>query len=500
MIRIAIFDDEEHIIRLIQTLIPWVELDCEFVGSASNGVEGMKIIEEAQPNIVITDIQMPGVDGLEMIRRCHEENSGVNFIIISGHRQFDYARQAISYGVENYLVKPIDRTELIDTITKIKNSLLEETETQDALSSGEKTKRSVSFKEALTATSIATSKDFSVNKTCLVLLKLDFLGDSISPSLLKVACEKIETQLRKDKSIIASASVEDKIFLLVNGNDVSILSNINFNLKSFSSIFTKMVTFLNYINLSPGSLIANNAKKLEEALYLRYSKEVKQPLEVNSKEVFPALYCSPIFEKNANLLATSFDCTLIATLLDEIEKDILKNSKNYFLSLSYILHKVSIELEKIGEEGLEFEKETTLYLSTSPSIEDLFTRFRTQLLSKYSLIMQKRVSEQKKPIRDAEEYLNKHYMDYDISLDTVSEYVNLGSTYLSSLFKKEKGVGFQDVLTNIRLENAKRLLVESNNAIYEIASAVGYSDVKYFAKLFKKNNGLKPNEYRKLYS
>ena len=120
MIRVIIADDEKLICRLVQALADWDSLGMEVAGTAENGLEALQLVEALEPDILITDIRMPGCDGLELIRRAKELRPQLEVVIISGYAHFEYAQSAIQFGVGNYLLKPIKKEELMDTLRKMK--------------------------------------------------------------------------------------------------------------------------------------------------------------------------------------------------------------------------------------------------------------------------------------------------------------------------------------------------------------------------------------------
>ena len=135
MIKVLIADDEIKVCQLIKNLVPWEEIGLELIGFANNGINAIEMIVKEKPDIVITDIRMPGYDGIELIKRAKEFNPNINFIIVSGYRHFDYAHNAIKYGVGDYLLKPLKKNELINTLNKMvekynqKNKQIDENET-----------------------------------------------------------------------------------------------------------------------------------------------------------------------------------------------------------------------------------------------------------------------------------------------------------------------------------------------------------------------------------
>ena len=125
MWKVLIADDEKLICRLVQALVDWTSLDMVVEATAENGLEALELIRECNPDILITDIRMPGCNGLELIRQAKEINPELEIIIISGYAHFEYAQSAISYGVGNYILKPIKQQELLETLQKIKGRLEE---------------------------------------------------------------------------------------------------------------------------------------------------------------------------------------------------------------------------------------------------------------------------------------------------------------------------------------------------------------------------------------
>ena len=124
MLKVIIADDEQRICRLVQVLADWEALGMEVIGTAENGFEALDLVKKTHPDILITDIRMPGCDGLELIRQAKLSCAHLEVVIISGYAHFEYAQNAIRYGVGNYLLKPIRREELMETLLKMKERIL----------------------------------------------------------------------------------------------------------------------------------------------------------------------------------------------------------------------------------------------------------------------------------------------------------------------------------------------------------------------------------------
>ena len=123
MYKVLIVDDEKYVISLIERLVDWEKLGMEVIGSAGDGVQGIRMVEELRPDILIADVKMPGFDGISLIKKVREIDRDVKFIMISGHKRFEYAKSVMKYNVEDYLLKPIDRQELEEILEKIRGEL-----------------------------------------------------------------------------------------------------------------------------------------------------------------------------------------------------------------------------------------------------------------------------------------------------------------------------------------------------------------------------------------
>ncbi len=202
--QLVILDDEDHIIRLLKALIPWDELLLRFIGSAHNGVDGKALILEKKPDIVITDIKMPGLDGLSLIADIYEQLPETDFIIVSGFSQFDYAKKAIAYNVENYLLKPINREELRNTLEKLVVKNRNRRKEIQAIQESDEQKKNNLFSRLLSAEGdgqeFAVCPDFTAaaHETArLCMIKTDSTGNFISIELFHLLADKISLILKK---------------------------------------------------------------------------------------------------------------------------------------------------------------------------------------------------------------------------------------------------------------------------------------------------------------
>ena len=463
----VILDDEKHVVNLIKALLPWDEIGIEYKGEAYNGEDGLSLVLSVHPDIVITDIMMPGMSGLDLIEETHRRFPEIEFIIISGYREFDYAQTAIRSGVENYLLKPIDRDELISTLSKLKASILRRRDIARQIELSDEEKKGKSLSEAIFG---------EVDKTgSLLVVKIDSGSSFLSDDEYRVLHDKAGSLAMKTGEAEAICYRNDIIaILLKDGSDpVESSEVISYALKAIPLLFPRiMLSFFLYP--ADGSSLKDVYQCIDKLLPFRYSiKGLILPQRIPSSDDSSIIsWWSSMSDK----MIDSMDNAVIAKSLDAFENAIDKGY-GLFRTLRDALPSISI----------------------APDADELLIRFRMHLMTFLVKIASEKEKAERKPIRDAVRYMNSHFTDSDFSLESVSAIAGLSPTYFSLLFRKETGKGFQEFLLDIRINKAKDMLRDTQLTIYEIADKVGYSDAKHFSKVFQKKTGVKPNEFRKLY-
>lgn len=536
MIRVIIADDEINVCRLIRGLIDWESLDMEIVGTAHNGVEALEMIQSLNPDLMITDIRMPGYDGLEMIRRAKDIKRDLDFIIISGYRHFEYAQNAIKYGVSDYLLKPINKEDFMVSLNKMHDRYLRRTERMSReeqlkkqLQSDADKLRAGLFTELLNRGADTSGLTLeTVNETyryhfqpglfqvCAVKIDCGFddqyqkaipiLGDKaarIFDSLLRGDCFDMglflqdstaccllnydgerKKQLRRhlkavlDELMMQKAAFEQFEFTLGAGaacGDVGGLKN---------AFQTARCAIGERLVQGTGRLIegiaADDSPQRVEALLAELNKPLSAALEVLDRSAvlgaLENLRERPEWKRLSGLELLS--------LSERICEMYLRRLRD---------HQIAV----CG--GDELYENFCARADRCRSAEELF-RFLSETIGvSMDRIIESRKQADAKPIRLAKQYIRQHYME-PVSLEEVSGVAGFSPSYFSTLFKKESGSSFVDYLCEIRMNRAKELLRETNLNISAVCEQVGYSDLKYFTKNFKRCTGIKPNEYRKLYS
>jgi len=539
MIKAIIADDEIRVCQLIKNLIDWDEIGIEIVGEADNGISAYDLICNKNPDIVITDIRMPGLDGLALIKKTREIKPKTSFIIISGHKQFEYAQNAVKYGVEEYLLKPINKEELTNILIKLRDRLLESSE---RLEDDKKIKNQLANsidklrKQFLTNMvydsdsfitgdlgKINTEYQFSFKSGCFqaIVFKLDKNNnENIEERHLNIVLDKISEKIINTFEAgcfeLEIVKIKGRIVCFINYKTM----NIEKIKKSIKEVYEDVKSYLDiydYFHITMG------IGSIEEDIYLAHKSMETALISINCRVVMGIdriIDISNCDYKKLNLaqFLTSEKETLFMNLLEVFDKEGIKKwmdeifnvviwkAKDYPELIINLYNKIihlffnKMKLMDVHNENEEILK-SKIYMEIDnckyvKEISGKLLDFMNEVLQSYS--NSKRLRDNK-PIRIAKEYIRLNYKGA-VTLESIANLVHLNPVYFSVIFKKEVGVNFSDYLINFRLDIAKELLKEGNYNLSEISDLVGYKDSKYFSKLFRKVVGIKPTEYRKLYS
>lgn len=513
IMNVLVADDEERVCALICALIDWDALDLHLVGTAYDGIQALQLIKETQPDLVITDIRMPGLDGLQLISQAKELQPQLQFIIISGHKQFDYAQSAIKFGVGEYLLKPIKKAELNQTLQRMRESFdkhMQERTLQQQVKEDKAYVKRAGFAGFLEHGQDQLLAPWYVPSSLMQIGVVGIQGSSREPvaKLLQKKLEEFIIQEIPEKTIEVTLYPQDGdiYFLLQYTNDhKAVLEALRVGLvnvlKTQSQIFQDILCTLalgipvselaslgnSYLSakqalskrLVLGHEVWYQADQLEDDTCTSYLNDIASSFEqcCAQAETDATTFCKPLFSRFEMDGAT----------VHIIQETLIRSHAQ---ALDFLRTQLQAELD---DHEVVFDHHQC---NTLEELKHHYCIAMQDLLTGYQRIRDTSVS---KPIRLALEYLEHHYQDEMISLEAVSGHVQLNSSYFSALFKKRVGMGFAEYVLDLRIQEAKRLLVETNLTVANIAVMVGYHDPKHFAKLFRKVCQIKPNEYRKLY-
>lgn len=536
MIKVVIADDEVKVCQLICHLVDWSSFDMSIVGTAHNGVDAVRLIEELRPDLVITDIRMPGHDGLEMIEITKKIDEKIDFIIISGYRHFEYAKRAIQFGVFDYLLKPIKKDDLAQTLQKMKNRYLQrasqltmEEQLRLYQQSDKERVRSRVFGRLLTQkelsqpVSLAELNEQFHFSFCpglfqVLVIKLDYPYEEHYQDAASVMLEKAAQRLTDDLQALCydgqTFVIGTRVYAIFNydlGNAVAL----RHQLKAALDTLVMQAGVFEYMQLSIGlGHPVEDVASLDESLAAAEASVANRIVEgtgmiiESDTQIDSAVGDDPLmgFRKRvesavdvlnhellrAALEALQTQCLSVPTLSGARLVACVQDAFRIFLTcLSNQHSQIGFEVETYGG----FVRKVDLCGSAAMLFE-LLGKETARLLTDTT---ERHRQVEKMPIREAKQYIHKNFAK-PITLEEISGVVGFNSSYFSTLFKKESGQTFMEYVAEVRMNHAKDLLKETNLTVAAICSEVGYSDLKHFSQNFKKHTGLKPNEYRKLFS
>lgn len=530
-----IVDDEEIIKNGIINAVNWDEHGYTIVAQAGDGRRALEIAKETKPDIILTDIFMPIMDGLEFAKELKQCMPETVIIFLSGYNEFNYAQKAIELGVYRYLTKPVQEEELLEVLK----------EASKDLEHRELEKAQISKLKALIRDSLPLLKErFLLNlvkgnlKENEILSKLNYLNMNMQSS--NFFCMVISLD---DYFLFAEKSNEDDQNLYkfaVQNIAEEVLSKIQGHFATFEEKRNE-IGVLFWFDEQPASYLSVLYPVLQEIQnhihsYLRTTISIGigkmcsdlTQVPKSYSEAEESLEFRTVYGKNSILYIGDINPTgsyktsvqiyrKQEELLKAVKSGSLENStemlNRIFESLrseSYIkseqIHlfviQILIELEQVviefdGDVNEIFGKKfAPLALLNFDTFEDIQVKVSEIIHKTVDFINSRRKLVNRNFIEKAKEFINGSFALEDLNLGSISEKVSVSPGYLSQLFKQVEGISCVEYITKIRINNAKRLLKETNLKTYEIAEKSGYVDPQYFSTCFKKIVGVSPTDYR----
>ncbi|MHA6483473.1 response regulator [Paenibacillus sp. strain BS8-2] len=516
--KVIIVEDRPLIRRAIVETIDWTALNCELVASAGDGLAAKLMIEQHRPDIIITDIRMPEMDGLQLAEYAIQYLGSAKVIVITGYQDFHYAKQCVRLGVMEYLLKPLNNAELEAVVSKAVMELMEERQNRQ-----EKERLLIAAKRQAISELLFGQKDLPLNGTDFHSTNLSayrfgliIIKDTYT-SEIEVAAEKAAPK----QEVLAAC---DHILLALENQDIN---------ESFQFYQSDEIV---YVYLFPQKISKQSIMKtLNDRL-----RQVKQVMDQWSVKGYPLKGSFPIhsieqlkeqYEAVSGQLSRHFfnlhnhsernDVKL--SILHELEQfhiylttdttsEMYARIEFYLTSIStYAAGNVTVAKALVYELCLtiakQYYKKSNNERIKNQSVDEMLSYVNAlndmaQAASYVRSLLDVFVEQQ---TTDAASYgsLIKavlHYIDenyrHDISLNTVAEHFHISSGHLSRLFRKEVGASFVDMVTRTRIQAAKQLLRDPTKRIAEIGDLTGFNNYIYFYQVFKKYEHISPQEYR----
>ncbi|GKX31793.1 DNA-binding response regulator [Vallitalea longa] len=503
-----IIDDEQYIREGLKSLIDWNSLGFEIAGEAKNGKEGLMKIKELHPEVCVVDIRMPVMDGIKMIEQASQEKIKCKFIILSGYRDFEYAQRAMECNVNKYVLKPIDEDQLVEKLQEVRdeiiktNAQLRYVEESTNLSK-DKVIHKIIMQKSPSIMWMNQWYNFQLPWNSYHIVLIDFLEDVTT--VKKAMARKILEEFIKNGDYGVVFQIEEYVGIVIK----NILFEHNFLLLEKMKILLKQEVLIDTI-----IAVGRKVKDIND-IYLSFT-DAKMLLKHSFIYGDEKILSSGLLDKRreVELETDNFDIdvytdNLYAAIdvnsmksINDILEDMLDNYKilgwssekikayyvNLYVKITTILFEKNKELK-----NMELLNERILEkLYTQGSLIKLHGFVKYQLVTISDILSAKRPTE---IIHKIINYVERNY-DKEIKIDDLGKIFNYNSAYLGKQFKNQTGNYFNTFLDQVRINNAKKLLVNTDYKIYEIAKKVGYKEPDYFTIKFKKYVDQSPNAYR----
>ena len=509
MYSVLIADDEKRICSLIRALIDWEGLGLQLAGTASNGREALEIIRESRPDIIITDVRMPEMDGIELLRCLNEDGLTPKVIIISGYAEFEYAHAAIQYGVQDYLLKPIQKEELNAALQKISAALNNKDKAlQHLAETGEQLKRSrETLRNQVTQmlvegrTPELGEEPAEAQRFRLVMFLPLFQNRITLPDAEKIssqAAQLLEEPMRELMPGIYPES--DKIWCLIR---YRVESDWERPVQKTLDLLTEKLYAYGEVKAAVSGEHRKPAADMTEETLRARCWQWRFPLQsLVYHDELPDWNCSPQERKQKILeKAELLDADETERLTREYAKELQTAEPLLLYSEMLALWTAFCDLPERDE--MPERREAWLYgqflIGQSRSDSQVIETAVQLLRNGIEETAREKEGREDHYVRAAKKYIRENLHE-TITLESVSSVLHISPTYLSALFTQKADTNFKDFVTTIRIQEAKEMIkTRPDLSISQIGTAVGYPDQQYFSKLLSKVVGVKPSQYRKLH-
>lgn len=520
--KVFLVEDEIVTREGIRDNVDWASAGLEFCGEAPDGEMALPLIEQSKPDILITDIKMPFMDGLQLSKIIREQMPWVKIIILSGHNEFEYAQAAVKLGATEYLLKPINSGDLLKALKRITVLLDQEKEERESYTELQKRDQGnlALLKEKFllrlvmggisSAEAIEQSKQFRLDiiaQYYLVLLLKVELCDNSNPfdyyEYQRVE-KAVSDRVSNDPDVLYIKKDLEELVLLLIGNDPKQLQLDGNNL---GNSIKQEVEKENICNLTigmgtPRQRLGDIHHSFVEALVK--AKSIKSaPQPVDSSKIAEPIELLQLdrsaLEKYLKFGTLQDYDKYYFTHLQTVSEESLRSDliRNYLLvdvvlTISQFIGNLGGKAEQIIPEINDVEG-----LLNSVADVDQMNEVLKRLVINTLIFRDSKVNhERSKLIQEAKVFIDAHFSDPDLKMNQVAEKFNISPGHFSTVFSQEIGETFRDYVTNLRMNRAKELLRSTNLKSSEIATRVGYNDPHYFSTVFKKNAGLPPQQFR----
>ncbi|WP_042456046.1 response regulator transcription factor [Neobacillus dielmonensis] len=513
MYNVLLVDDEKIITEGMSKVIDWNSIGTNLIGTAWNGIEAFKIIEQQHPDIVISDIKMPGMNGLELVEKVSGRFPDIKFILLSGFSEFDFAKQAMGFGVKHYLLKPCNENTIMDAVSEICLELKQKQERERFVQTIKGTLETVLpfAKEQLLKEMITNQYDNIELKHYQNLFEKDVLSENVRVVLFQLEGDFQFEHIFAIKNIAEhifdsytlSCTVWETVLFLI-GNDFN-STKLQEQIERIKKTFYQYYQIDTTVAISEEGNIITANKLYKQALdclayrfYLGegcvitksdigYQSEPSEGVFFYDDQQFVRLV------KSGSWYAVNDEIGSFFRQLTDLRLDI-DTTKSYVIQLFNSMVRLC-EPEEMSRYLKELP--VLLEMDTIHNMKVLFESVARRITNNY---YQQTKNKHSAIINKVIEIIEKQIGNQNLSLHWVAnEMLYMNADYLGKLFKKETGEKFSNYLTRLRIETAIKLIEgETDVKVFEIAEKIGFGEnPQYFSQVFKKHTGYTPSEYKR---
>lgn len=529
MYRAIICDDDEIITQGLAAFVEWNDLGIELAGTCYDGDQGMQMVENIRPDILIGDVCMPVCSGIELAKFAKQKNPDIEVIMISGYEDFKYAKEAIRAGVRDYILKPIDEDELIESLRNVVKEL-DKKEVGNTIHIEQFSYRKQEMRCLIHDGAAGYVKTYGEQ----ALQKIE----SVSVGIWNVYCDReiddsdcenenvLNTECRIFHEVLQkyrhTASVyegsNDDISFYVLGKDTGIVRSTGEEIvreirkgivelnggHSVSSIGSNIYSNIRYIDMAAREVMKTKQKRflysggIDVIVGEYFEKENIISIGAGSRDVTDV--------RGLMTAITNWDQKSIADELALLKQAVIREGgKSYFymrVMTATLFRNLMRELAETGVDdiidvGIE-NKDAYKRYQNANNVEEAFRALEELILLIVDRLRENSKHKYIKLIKFAKKFIDEHYSDHTLSMEKVADFVHVSPSYFSVLFKAEVNTSFSEYLISLRIEKAKELIRNTNLKAYEIAEKVGYDTAAYYSTAFKKVTGYSPSEYKKI--
>ena len=523
---VLLVDDEEEVIQVIMKKLDWEQLGFSIVGYACNGVKAFEMVEDYQPDVVMTDIKMPYMNGMQLSHRIKTQYPDTKILIFTGFDEFEYAKEAVHLEVEEYILKPVNSLELSKVFTQLKSKLdLEISEKRNVEILQKYYLESLPLLQANFYSMLMEGRireeelpkflaDYQLSFQgpffcCLVVhTSVSQVPEGMNPVLLTISVRKqAEEHLGTKWQAKAFPYLENIVLIAQLGSESEIIE-LTDDCDRFCKYARHIIGAVVTVGIGQvcGSVAGLSGSYASARTAVSYRVLYGASRAINMKENVPQEVSKPGQTDDARLsylfkmirLGSEEDIAeAVSGYLHQaaFQDRTLKQYHVDIMEMISALYRFAINQEIRTEVFPENMK--VLYARLLDMDKAALEKWLTDTsLSFHEELLDARNRSTKSFVSKAKEYVHNNYADEMLSLDGVCQVLGVSNSYFSTIFKKKTGNSFIGYLTDYRMDQASRLLIETNDKSYMIARQVGYTDPNYFSYVFKRRFGVSPSRYR----